>query len=61
MYVPGSLMYELVEGVLSVGPRLTPHYGSSAVIDLLAAARHVFSVALHVTLLEVGGESNRIY
>lgn len=56
-YQPGALMDQLVEGVLAVGAGFTPDDGAGAVIDFLSGAGNVLSVALHVTLLEVCGET----
>ena len=50
-------MDELVEGMLSVRSRLSPHDGAGAVVHTVAAARDGLAVALHVSLLEVGCET----
>ena len=49
-------MNELIEGVLAVGPGLPPHDGAGAVADPGPGPGHVLPVALHVSLLEVGGK-----
>lgn len=46
----GTLMDELVEGVLSVGPGLAPDDWSGVVVDTGAIFSDVLSVGLHVTL-----------
>ena len=43
-------MDELVESVLSVSSRLSPHDRAGGVIDLGATTSYVFSIRLHVTL-----------
>lgn len=43
-------MDELVEGVLAVGPRLTPHDRSGVVLDTDAIFGDVLPVGLHVAL-----------
>ena len=43
-------MNELVEGVLSVGARLSPYDGASMVVDTFAMDSDVLSIGLHVTL-----------
>ena len=48
-----TLVYELVEGVLSVGAWLPPHDGACLVSDPASTASYVLSVRLHVPLLEV--------
>jgi len=47
---------ELVEGVLAIGARLAPHDRTSAVLDGFARLADELAVALHIALLEVGGE-----
>ena len=53
----GPLMDELVEGVLAVGARLPPHDRAGGGLDGAAVDVHRLAVALHVELLEVGGEA----
>jgi hypothetical protein len=53
----GTLMEQLVEGVLSVGCRLTEENGASGVLDIVAAAGNGLAVGLHGKLLEVSRES----
>lgn len=45
-----TLVDELVEGVLAVGTRLTPHDRSGVVIDAAAVFGDAFPVGLHVAL-----------
>lgn len=53
----GSLMDQLVKGVLTVGTRLTDNPGASAVRNSLTVSVPVLAVGLHVALLEVRGEA----
>mmetsp|Transcript_24882 Transcript_24882/g.37965 ORF Transcript_24882/g.37965 Transcript_24882/m.37965 type:complete len:308 (+) Transcript_24882:34-957(+) len=53
----GSLVDELVEGMLSVGSGFSPDDGTSFALDLLVGAVDVLSIGLHITLLEVSGEA----
>jgi len=55
-----ALVHQLVEGVLAVGARLAPDHRAGGVVDAAAVARHVLAVALHVALLEVGGEAVQV-
>lgn len=57
---PRALVNELIEGVLSVSAGLAPDDRAGRVADLLPAARYVLSVALHIALLEVRGESMQV-
>src|SRR5690606_12438141 len=52
----GALVYQLIKCVLSIGAGLSPDDGTGLVVDRRAVTVHVFAVALHVTLLEVGSE-----
>src|ERR1700738_2882544 len=54
---PCPLMNQLIERVLSVGSRLAPVDGPGRVVNLGPLKRHVFAVALHRQLLQVGGKS----
>src|SRR5271165_2374740 len=54
---PGSLMYQLIKRVLSVGSRLAPIDGPGRVVNLGPLKGHVFAVAFHRQLLQVGRES----
>lgn len=45
-----ALVDELVEGVLPIGPRLTPHDWSSVVLDTDAIFTDVLPIGLHVSL-----------
>ena len=52
-----ALVDELVEGVLAVRARLAPDDRPGDRLDRLAVALDALAVALHVALLEVGGEA----
>ena len=52
----GPLVDELVEGMLTVGSRLPPDNGSGLIVHPPAFQVDVLPVALHVELLEVGGQ-----
>ena len=52
-----ALMEKLVEAVLSVRSGLAPDDRAGLPFDLVVVLRDVFAVALHVDLLEVGGEA----
>ena len=51
-----TLVDELVERVLAVSARFSPHDRSGRVVDPRAAARDRLAVRLHVALLEVRRE-----
>ena len=53
----GALVDQLVEGVLAVGSRFAPDNRPGLPFHLFTGAGNVFSVALHVALLEIGGEA----
>src|SRR5215468_139030 len=59
-YQPRSLMDQLIEGMLPVGPRLAPVDGPRVVIHADTLEGDVFAVALHGELLEVGREALQI-
>lgn len=52
-----TLMDELIKCVLSICPGFSPDDGSSLVITFLSTPSYVFSITLHITLLEVSCES----
>ena len=56
----GPLMDQLVEGMLSVGARLSPVDGPGGVVDLGALPRDVLAVALHRQLLQVRGKALQV-
>lgn len=61
-----TLVDELVEGVLSVGPRLAPHDWSGVVVDTGAIFGDVLPVGLHVALrtrtrVLTVSHNNRVY
>ena len=51
---PGSLMNQLVEGMLAVGSRLAPVNRAGIVVDVGPIDGHMFAVALHRQLLQIG-------
>ncbi|MNN49344.1 hypothetical protein D3C81_1638640 [compost metagenome] len=53
----GPLVDQLIERMLTVGPRLTPDDWASLVIHRIAVTVNVFTVGFHVALLEVGREA----
>ena len=55
-----TLVNELIEGVLPVRSRLSPHYGARVVGDPTSSPRYGLPVRLHVPLLEVGSESMHV-
>src|SRR5213593_1767983 len=59
-YEPGSLVDQLIERVLSVGPRFAPVDRTSIKGHLLPIEAHMFTVALHGQLLEICGKSLQI-
>src|SRR2546422_11777030 len=56
----GSLVDELVKGVLPVCSRFAPDDGTRREIHAPAVALNALAVALHVALLEVGGKPMQI-
>ena len=50
----GTLVYELKESVLGVGPRLALNDGACLVRNGLAVAAHALAIAFHDALLQVG-------
>jgi AsmA protein len=52
----GSLVNQLIEGVLAVGARLAPVDGARLIIDMRAVDGNGFSVALHRQLLQISGK-----
>src|SRR5437016_2248448 len=53
----GSLMNQLIEGVLAVCARLPPVNRAGVGLDLGAIEGDMLAIALHRQLLEIGGES----
>src|SRR5215510_14889172 len=53
----GTLVDQLVEGVLAVRARLAPEDGAGRHIDGLTVAVDALAIALHVALLEVGSKA----
>ncbi len=56
----GTLVNQLVKGVLSVGSWFSPNDGTRLHFNALSSFGDVFSVGLHVTLLEVSSESMHV-
>ena len=52
-----SLMNQLVKGMLSIGTWFPPNDWASTIVYFFAITTYVFSVALHISLLEVGGKT----
>ena len=52
-----ALMDQLIKGVLPVGTRFTPNYRPCGVLRGITVAGDAFSVAFHVALLKIGGET----
>lgn len=50
MFGEDTLMDELVEGMLSIGSWLSPHYGPGVVVYTCSMISDIFSIWLHVTL-----------
>src|SRR5205809_8017511 len=57
---PGSLVDQLIERVLSVGPGFAPVDRTSIKGHLLPIETHVFAVAFHGQLLEISGKPLQI-
>src|SRR5215472_17455210 len=49
-----ALMYQLIERVLTIGPRFAPVDGTCTFLDCFAIERDMLAVALHRQLLQVG-------
>ena len=56
-YHLGTLVDELVECVLTIGPWFPPHDGACLVVHAGSGLGDVLSVGLHVTLLEIGSKA----
>ena len=50
----GSLMDELIEGMLAIGADLTPEHRACMKVDVLAIAIDKLTITFHVSLLQVG-------
>src|SRR4030095_1151895 len=57
---PGSLVDQLVEGVLAIGSRLAPIDGTGIIGDFRAIKGYMFAIALHRQLLQIGREALEI-
>src|SRR5690348_19366 len=55
-----SLVKQLVKGMLAVGSRFSPNDRPCGVSNLFATPVHVFSIAFHISLLEVSRETMHI-
>ena len=55
-----SLMNQLIESVLPVGSRFTPHNRTGRVVCRLARASYVLAVRFHVPLLEISSKTVKI-
>src|SRR5690554_882670 len=56
----GALMDQLVKSVLSVGPGRAPNYGAGAVSHFISVSVGMLAIALHISLLKIGGEAVHI-
>ena len=45
-------MDKLIECVLPVSPRLSPHNGSGGVVDMRTTTCYILSIGFHVTLIK---------
>ena len=50
-------MKQLIEGMLSIGSRLTEKHGTGRIVDRLAKTVHRFSVGFHIRLLQMCRET----
>lgn len=55
-----ALVDELVKGVLAVSAGFAPDHRTGGVVDVMTAAVDALAIALHVALLEIGGEAVEI-
>jgi hypothetical protein len=55
-YYLGTLMYELVKGMLPVRTRFSPDDGARLIVHLTALAVDIFPIGFHVSLLKVCGK-----
>ena len=56
----GSLVNQLVIGVLAVGAGRSPHDRAGLIVDPIAVQIDLLAVALHVELLQVGAEAAEV-
>src|SRR5258708_26482109 len=56
----GSLVNELVEGMLTIGTRLSPDNGAGLVVHFPALQIDMLPIALHIQLLQVGTEASQV-
>src|SRR5438067_2521141 len=59
-YQLGSLVNELIEGMLPVGSWLPPDNRTSLIIDRMPLQIYMFAVALHIKLLQVRRQTTKI-
>src|SRR5262252_1675093 len=57
---PGALMDQLVERVLTIGPRLTPVDGTSVSRDRFPIEHNVLAIAFHRQLLQICGKTLQV-
>ena len=50
-------MNQLIKSMLSIGAGFSPNDGSGLVVDCFTISAYVFSITLHISLLEIGRES----
>ena len=55
-----ALVYQLIEGVLSVGARFPPNYHTGGIVHDLPIAVYAFTIAFHLQLLQISGEMLQI-
>ena len=57
---PGTLVQQLVEGMLSHGPGTAPQHGSSLVAWRLSSGTDAFAITFHGELLQVVREFSQV-
>ena len=57
---PRALVNQLIERVLAVGARLAPFDRTAVVVERAALAIDALAVALHVELLQIGGQAQQV-
>src|SRR5512141_327368 len=53
---PGSLVDQLIECMLTVSAGFTPDDGAGLVVHPVSIPVHIFTIAFHIALLEIGRE-----
>ena len=56
----GTLMDELVIGMLAIGPRLAPNNRPGLISDRLSVEVHTLPIALHIELLTIGAQTPQV-